>query len=284
MGNKEMENHLSEEKYQKTKKKLMVIAIVVFGIGLLIGLGLITKGLIKRSEINLRFSEENKKVILEQMENEKEKISIKKKELEDKIEPIKNQIKDLERVKFDGFNEAYYERQDKISELIKSKMEDENTIDLLDDVLYRGYCSSVAENNEITAKYCSLHAEFEYINSVAHKSSDFADCTSFYVFGGFVIIVFSMISIPIYSSAKARDIAAFTMQQGIPLMEEGVEKITSIHKKMVKEMAPVYGEVAKEVAKGVEKGKRQGQKTKCSGCGAPVEDDTDTCRYCKSKY
>ena len=67
-------------------------------------------------------------------------------------------------------------------------------------------------------------------------------------------------------------------------MEEGVEKITSIHKKMVKEMAPVYGEVAKEVAKGVEKGKRQGQKTKCSGCGALVEDNTDTCKYCKSKY
>ena len=215
---------------------------------------------------------------------EKEKIKSKKKELEDKIAPINEEIKDLERVKFDGFNEAYYERQDKISNLIKSKMEDEKTLDLLDDVLYRNYCNSVAEENEITSEYCSLHAEFEYISSETRKSIELSDCTSFYVFGGFIIIIFGMISLFIYLNAKGRDIAAFTIQEGMPLMEEGIEKMTSLKKNVAKEMASAYGDIAREVAKGVEKGKRQGKMVKCSNCGAPVEDGTDTCKYCGNKY
>lgn len=278
-----MKNNLYEEKYSKTKKKLIIISIVIFAIGVLLGGGLITKGLSIRSEIKYRFSEENKAEVGKKYFKEKEKVENKKKELEDKIWPIKQQIRDLENADFNGFNDEYRERKRKIEELSKSKEDDEETIKLLERVLNSSTdCSNVEKENKILTDYCVIKEEYIYINEDWHES--YYDCVPYYMFGVFIIIVFSGISLSIYSSAKVRDIAAFAMQQGIPLVEEGVEAMTSIHKKIVKEMAPMYGDIAREVAKGVEKGKRQGNLIKCNSCGAPVDDASDTCKYCKSKY
>lgn len=280
-----MENnrYLNEEKNIKTKKKLLIVSIIILFIGVLLGGGLIAKGLSIRSEIKYRFSEENKAEVKKQYDAEKEKLENKKKELEDKVKPIRQEIRELERAEFNGFNDEYRERKRKIDELVEKKKDDEETIKLLDGVLYTisSWCDNIEKENELTADYCVLKEEYYNISEKRGEDDRYIPC---FIGGGFLFIFFSMISFSIYSFAKARDIAAFTMQQGMPLMEEGVEKITSIHKKMVKEMAPVYGEVAKEVAKGVEKGKRQGNLVKCNNCGAPVEDDTDTCKYCKSKY
>lgn len=80
----------------------------------------------------------------------------------------------------------------------------------------------------------------------------------FYMFGGFIIIVTLMISGIIYSTAKRREIAAFGVQQMMPIAQEGLEKIAPTIGKagasIAKEMAPAYSEVAKEIAKGIKEG------------------------------
>lgn len=72
-----------------------------------------------------------------------------------------------------------------------------------------------------------------------------------------------------FFTAFGREINAFSMQQHMPIVKEGVQEITPTiaeagktmikemtpaYKEMAKEMAPVYGEVAKEVAEGIKEG------------------------------
>ena len=73
-----------------------------------------------------------------------------------------------------------------------------------------------------------------------------------------------------------RKIMAYQMQQMMPLVTEGAEKmvptatkitkevaeemtptVTKLAKEMSKEMAPVYGEVAKEITKGIKEGMKE---------------------------
>ena len=122
--------YLNEENYQNTKEKVSKVALIVLIIGFLIGGFLIALGIINHSKINSRYSEENKAAALEKLEGEKQifiedlsvekqKIINSKTEIENKIKPIEDQIKGLERVAFNGFDDDYYARKDKIEELEK---------------------------------------------------------------------------------------------------------------------------------------------------------------------
>ena len=51
-----------------------------------------------------------------------------------------------------------------------------------------------------------------------------------------------------------RKIMAYQMQQVMPLVSEGAEKMVPTAKKITSEMAPAYGDVAKEIAKGIKEG------------------------------
>ena len=55
-----------------------------------------------------------------------------------------------------------------------------------------------------------------------------------------------------------RKIMAYQMQQMIPLVTEGAEKmtptVTKLAKEVSEEMAPVYGKFAKEISKGIKEG------------------------------
>lgn len=57
---------------------------------------------------------------------------------------------------------------------------------------------------------------------------------------------------------KRREITAFTMQQVMPVAQEGIEKMTptmtNAAKEMAEQMAPTIGNVAKEIAKGIKEG------------------------------
>ena len=52
--------YLTEENYERVKRKFKLIALVVLIVGLLLGGGIIIIGLVKRNNINLKYSEENK--------------------------------------------------------------------------------------------------------------------------------------------------------------------------------------------------------------------------------
>ena len=67
-----------------------------------------------------------------------------------------------------------------------------------------------------------------------------------------------MISFAIYRVATRREIAAFSVQQVMPVAQEGIEKMAPTFGKvggeLAKNMAPVYGEIAKEISKGIKEG------------------------------
>lgn len=151
--------YLNEENYQRAKKKISIIALIILVVGVILGLSLIITGAIKQAKVNSQYSENSKAKLQEKLETEKKNLEFKKSELEEKIKPIENEIKKLEREPFTGFNDAYYERKDKIEELKKSIESDKKSIDIIGDVLDGGfdYCSfSDAKNNEYTSTYCSI--------------------------------------------------------------------------------------------------------------------------------
>lgn len=273
---------LTEENYLKGKQKIKSIALIVLTIGLLLGGSFIIAGIIKQNAVNDKYSEKNKAKELQQLESEKQQLSnqveeekqnlIKSKEdLEAKIKPIENEIKNLKRVTFTGFDDAYYARQDKIEELNESIVADKKSIDVIENALDESFdhCAfDSAKNNNYTSSYCSLKNELKAKNGeiylLDNKYTDFnkkfesEKYVPFYIVGGFILIVSIMISGSIYMMTKRREIAAFSVQQMMPIAQEGIEKIApSVGKagaSIAKEMAPTYGQIAKEISKGIKEG------------------------------
>lgn len=283
-------DYLSEERYQKSKKKIINASIIILVIGVLIGGSLITTGLIKQSKINDKYSESSKmsriesinsdiKAINEQLETERLNLIDVKTQLENKIKPINDQIKSLERVKFTGLDDDYYARKDKIEELKKSISSDEASIASINKVIENGY--SYCPSDYVTNKkytyvfdYCSLASQISskqsQLQSVdrefsdSKKEFDSARNVPFYMIGAFVIITSGMFAGIIYATAKRREITAFGFQQVMPVAQEGLEKmaptIGKVGKTIAKEMAPVYGEVAREISKGIKEGLKEDNK------------------------
>lgn len=248
-----MENkkYLTEENYERGKKKIKTIALVILVVGFLIGGSLIATGLMKQGKVNSQYSEDNKTTISQQLETEKQSLISKKSELETKIEPVETQIKKLEREAFTGFDDAYYERQDKIEELEKSIATDKKSIGVIDDVLEDAdfACSFDGKTNSYTSKYCSLNNQLSDISSDFNKEFDSFGSIPFYMIGGFIIIASCMIAGSIYMFSKRREIAAFTAQQVMPVAKEGID-----------EMAPTIGNAVGEIAKGIKKGLKDEEK------------------------
>lgn len=264
-----MENkkYLDEETYQKNKKKITRISIIILIIGIIIGSSLITTGLVKQNQINSKYSLKNKEDLAKQLENENQKIleqiEIEKQNIintktniEIKIKPIEDEIKNIEREPFTGFDDAYYARKDKIEELEKSIINDKKMIRVIDNALDESfnYCGfNEAQNNTYTSKYCSLKKQSSdklyKINNLDNQFSEFNKRFEsnknipFYMFGSFIIIASCMIAGSIYMITKRREITAFTMQQVMPVAKEGIDT-----------MAPTIGNVAKEITKGIKEG------------------------------
>ena len=284
----EKKEYLTEENYEKGKKKIKTIALVILIVGVLIGGSLIVTGLVKQGNTNSQYSEESKANKAEQLEAEKQKLTeeldtekqnliTSKTALEDKIKPVEDEIKKLEREPFTGFNDAYYAREDRIEELEKSIERDKKSINVIDDALDESFdhCSfSEAKNNTYTSKYCSLKNQVTKKNAeIAGLDLEFSDFNKdfnsfgsipFYMFGGIIIIGSCMISLSIFMIAKRREIIAFTAQQVMPVAQEGMEKMApSIGKagaSIAKEMAPAYGSIAKEISKGIKEGLKDEEK------------------------
>lgn len=267
---------LTEENYERGKKKIKTIALIILIVGVLIGGSLIVTGLVKQGQTNSQYSEESKNNKKEQLEQEKQQLTqdldaekqnvlTSKTTIENKIKPVEDEIKKLEREKTDvfmngGFSARYYEIEDKIEELKDSTKSDKNTLSVIEDALDESFdhCSfSEAKNNTYTSKYCSLK------NQVAKKDAEIAgldlefsdfnkefnsfDSIPFYMIGGFIIVASGMISFAIYMFAKRREIMAFTAQQVMPVAQEGIEK-----------MAPTVGNAMGTIGKGIAKGIKEG--------------------------
>lgn len=207
---------LSEEKYQKTKNKIAIVAVIVLVVGLLIGGGLIATGIIKSAN-----AEKEAAVKVRTAE-----------EVEAEIDDVSNELarlKSEQNTEFDtnGFSEEFYRIGNEIDKLQTKKA-------------------------ELTSELFKINNG--YYNNMKNK----VFVAPFYMFGAFIIISSLMISGAIFMFTKRREMLAFSMQQVMPVATEGLEKVaptvSKVGSKMMKDMAPAYGEVAKEIAKGIKDG------------------------------
>lgn len=232
MENKEL---LSEEKYQNTKGKISKVAFIIIGIGFLIGLSLIGTGIYKNMKINERYSEKNIAKVEKQIEEEKAVLVARQKELADRG------------VKYD--RSAEYTDGDAYEYKI--------IYNVLDPSFDRCKFDEYSEN-KVTKKYCALKEELDEISNDFNKSFDSHDSVPFFMFGAFVMITSCMIGGFVFTISKRREMLAFSVQQVMPVAQEGMEKmeptLSKVGSRMMKNMAPAYGEMAKEISKGIKEG------------------------------
>lgn len=211
--------YLNEENYQRGKKKVMAIALIVLVIGLLIGGSLIFTGIKKQSDVNSKYSSDSKASISEQLATEKQKLENKKSELTSKG------------ITYDAFTE--YDAGEAYDLKIITNVLDPS---------FNNCNFDEYKNNSITSKYCSLKNELDN-NTDFNKGFDSFGSIPFFMFGGFIIMATFIISGFIFILGKRREIVAFTTQQVMPVAKEGIDEI-----------APTIGNAVGEVAKGIKKG------------------------------
>lgn len=225
--------YLNEENYQKSKKKIIALSIVILVIGLLLGGSLIATGILKNINVDNKPSQEAD-------------IQTKLTEEENYLKGLKQSLEN-KGIKYDNFAK-YTDGETYNLKVITNAMDPSFS-----------YCSfDEYKNNSYTKKYCSLKAELADINDSFNRDFKKMDSIPLFMIGGFIIIASIMISLSIYSFAKRREIIAFGTQQVMPVVQEGVEKMAptagKVGKTIAKEMAPAYGEFAKEIAKGIKEG------------------------------
>lgn len=91
------------------------------------------------------------------------------------------------------------------------------------------------ENNAITKDYCQAKNKLDSNDGMQLKMFGISICVAACMFAGFI-----------FSIAKRRSILAFTAQQTIPVVKEGMDEI-----------APNIGNVAKEISKGLAEGSKE---------------------------
>ena len=84
------------------------------------------------------------------------------------------------------------------------------------------------------------------------------------MFGSFIIIASCMIGGFVFTISKRREMMAFSLQQVMPVAQEGMEKmeptLSKFRSRIMKNMAPAYGEMAKEISKGIKEGLAEANK------------------------
>jgi len=227
--------YLNEETYQKGKGKISIISLVILFLGISLGGGLITLGIISNNEIKSNYSEESRAKLLSQLNEEKQKLEDKKEELQSKGIIYNSST-------------SYDDGESYELKIIT------NALDPSFD-----YCAfDEYKNNVSTTKYCSLKKQISDIDSKFNKNFELSKNTPLFMLGAFIIIASLMFSASFYVALKRREILAFTAQQVMPVAQEGLEKmaptIGDITEKGMEKMTPVIGKMAKEITKGIKEG------------------------------
>ena len=147
---------LSEERYQKTKKKIARISAVILIVGLLLGAFLITIGIIKQGKVAAEYSNESLASLQDKLDSEKEALESKETELEEKVANALN----AEKQKLEN------KKQELISKGIKydtfAKYDDGESYDLKIvtkalDPSFNNCAFDEYKNNSLTSDYCLIY-------------------------------------------------------------------------------------------------------------------------------
>lgn len=186
----EKKEYLTEKNYNKGKKIIMLIALLVLVVGLTIGGLLIYKGINEKQKIDNTTNEqaEKDKQRLKEIETEKEELNKKISDKKYECDSIKMET------------DSWFEKSNKCDNEVLSL---EEQVDEL-------------ESEEFDLENTNYEFDKKY-NSVGS--------TRYFMFGGFIIIATLITSLSIFMFAKRREIMAFGMQQTMPLAQEGIEKM-----------------------------------------------------------
>ena len=242
----EEKEYLNEERYQKNRKKIARISLIVLVIGCLIGGSLIVLGVVRNKNVSSKYSSESRAELAKQIETEKKKLEKSKEELEE------------QGVEYNA-----------VAKYTDGKAYELKLITNVLDPSFGYYKFDEYQNNSVTAKYCSLMLQNDENKSGFNRNHEIFKNAPLFMFGTVIIISSIMFAGSIYMMSKRREIMAFQTQQVMPVAQEGMEKMAPsvakvgkamaeemapVYKDMAKEIAPVYGEIAKEIAKGVKEG------------------------------
>ena len=181
----EEKEYLNEEKYQKTKSKLKIIALCILIIGVLIGVSIIVVGAKKTESLK----DENERIV---SQKQKDIDEVKKKM--DEVDREMNLLQ-IEKNKIfrddSGFSDRYYEKELELDAKRK-------------------------EHSELNDQLNDLNLS---------REKDVWQYRTLYAVGGMIIFASCIISVGIYIKSKRREIMAFHAQEIMPVAQEGMEKM-----------------------------------------------------------
>ena len=232
---------LNEENYEKTKKKITTISLIILIVALLTGGTLIALGIIKTNTSK----------------------------------------KDAEKINQERYNVAYQESQKQVAQTeqrLKEIASEKETLNLQYDAKNQE-CDSLdmsakdwyskvnqcrIEASAISSKITNLESEEFKLNNNYDKV-EAKNYIPLSVFGGVIIFIGGMISLSIYLIAKKRDISAFAIQQSMPLAQEVIGKmaptIGDAGKTVIDKVGPSMGSAAGSIAKGIKDGLKDEDKS-----------------------
>lgn len=296
----EKNEFLNEERYQKNKKKISRIALIFLIVGLLIGLSLITTGLIKQNKINSSYSFKSKENLQKKLTTEKANLETKKAELETKrFEALTTEKQRLESKKAELISQGV--KYNSFAKYDEGESYDLKIITKVLDLSFDNCAFDEYKNNTLTKTYCLLSnykdEDSKNLNIITevldtsfnqcafqqaknnpytskycllkkqlddksdfNKNFDSFNSIPFYIVGAFIIIVSCIISSLIYMVSKRREILAFQVQQIMPIAQEGIEKITPTISKAGANIAKEIVPVYGNIAKEISKGIKEGLK------------------------
>ena len=228
----EKKEFLTEENYERGKKKIKSIALIILIVGILLGGTLIATGIIKTKSSKAEAEKVNE-----------ERYNAAYKESEEKVAAAKERLDEIDTEK--KTLTAQYD----------SKQQECDSLNMTDPDWYSKVNQCNREASAINSKITELETEKFQLENANYKVYYEPKIAKNYILlsilGGIIVISSCITSCSIYLFAKRREIIAFTAQQVMPVAQEGIEK-----------MAPTVGNAAgtigKSIAQGITSGIKEG--------------------------
>lgn len=221
--------YLTEENYQRVNKKFKTISLVVFIVGLIIGLGLIVFGIIKTNEAN-QINEERAAAAEAEVNAKVAAAEQRLSEVQSELGSLKPQY-DAKESECDSLN-----MQDPDWFAKKSQCQRESS------AIYSDIMDLESEEFQLE------HANF----TVYYDKADSSWCVVLYGVGGFIILASAIASLSIWLITKRRTLLAYHAQSVMPVAKEGIDEITPT-------AANAAGTVAESLAEGITRGIKNGK-------------------------
>lgn len=221
---------LNEENYEKTKKKITTISLIILIVALLIGGSLIALGIIKTNT----------------SKKDAEKVN------QERYNASEQRLKEIASEK-ESLNLQY-----------DAKKQECDSLDMRAKDWYSKVNQCHRDASAISSKITNLESEEFKLNNNYDKV-EAKNYIPLSVFGGVIIFIGGMISLSIYLIAKKRDISAFAIQQSMPLAQEVIGKmaptIGDAGKTVIDKVGPSMGSAAGSIAKGIKDGLKDEDKS-----------------------